>query len=346
MEGDRIKLTEFSRFAGCGAKLGPGLLDKALCNLAQPAYPNLLSDFSHAEDCGVYRLAEDLALVQTIDFFPPVCDDPVIFGRVAAANALSDVYAMGATPITAVSVVCFPEEKLEITYLRQIMEGALEKLVESRTALVGGHSVRDAEVKFGLCVNGTVHPAKIWSNNTWRPGEVLILTKPIGVGLVNTASRAGVASTEEELFALDLMQRLNKDAAEVFHAYPISACTDVTGFGLLGHLCEMATDNAVGAVIETAAVPIIGNARSYATMGLIPAGAYTNIEYRARFVAGVDHLDEDLRFCLFDPQTSGGLLASIAEEKADDALMALRERGIEAAVIGYTTTTKAGISVV
>lgn len=346
MAGDRVKLTEFSRFAGCGAKLGPGLLDKALCGLAQPSYPDLLSDFSHAEDCGVYRLTEDIALVQTIDFFPPVCDDPVVFGRVAAANALSDVYAMGATPVTAVSVVCFPEEKLDILFLRQIMEGALEKLVEAHTALVGGHTVRDAEVKFGLCVNGTVHPDKLWNNNTWRAHEVLILTKPIGVGLINTASRAGMASAQEERTALESMQRLNKDAAQVFAAFPISACTDVTGFGLLGHVCEMATDNPVGAVIDSSAVPVIGNARSYANLGLIPAGAYTNIEYRARFVAGLQDLEEDMRFVLFDPQTSGGLLASIPAPSAGEALAALKERGIDATVVGHTVAGRAGITVV
>lgn len=346
MVPDVIRLTEFSRFAGCGAKLGPGLLDKALCGLRQPVYPNLLGDFSHAEDCGVYRLTEDIALVQTIDFFPPVCDDPVIFGRVAAANALSDVYAMGAKPITAVSVVCFPEERLEIEYLRQIMEGALEKLVEAEAALVGGHTVRDSEVKFGLCVNGTVHPDRMWNNNTWNSREVLILTKPIGVGLVNTAVRAGLATPDEERVALDSMQRLNKDAAQVFSSFPISACTDVTGFGLLGHLCEMALGNPNGAVIDSSAVPIIGEAISYAHMGLIPAGAYTNIEYRSQFVTGLDALDEDMRFVLFDPQTSGGLLASLPEQIAHDVLAALRERGIEAAVIGHTDSSSEGIRVV
>lgn len=342
---DDVKLTQFSRFAGCGAKLGPGLLDKALCGLTQPNYPNLISDFSHAEDCGVYRLTDDIALVQTIDFFPPVCDDPWTFGRIAAANALSDIYAMGATPVSAVSVVCFPEEILDISYLRKIMEGAMDALVESGTALVGGHSVRDEEVKFGLSVNGTIHPDHILQNNTWRSGDVLILTKPIGVGLVNTAARAGIAIAQEERLALESMMRLNKDAAEVLSHFPVSACTDVTGFGLLGHACEMVTDNEVGALIEVDTVPLFPKVTEYAEMGLIPAGAYTNIEFRSRFVDGYEELEDSLRYVLFDPQTSGGLLAALPEEKAAEVIAMMAGRGIEAVVIGHTDKNLKGLHV-
>lgn len=342
---DTIKLTQFSRFAGCGAKLGPGLLDKALCGLTQPKYPNLISDFSHAEDCGVYRLTDTIALVQTIDFFPPVCDDPWTFGRIAAANALSDIYAMGATPVSAVSVVCFPEEILDISYLRKIMEGAMDALVESGTALVGGHSVRDSEVKFGLSVNGTIHPDRVLQNNTWHDGDVLILTKPIGVGLVNTAARAAIASEEEERQALESMMQLNKGAAEVLSQFPVSACTDVTGFGLLGHACEMASDNPVGAVIDVDKVPLFPKVAEYADMGLIPAGAYTNIEFRSRFVDGYAQLEDAMRYVLFDPQTSGGLLAAVPQKSVSAVLSALRKKGIDAAVIGYTDKTLTGLSV-
>ena len=345
MGDDMVKLTQFSQFAGCGAKLGPELLDRALCGLQQAHDPNLISDFSHAEDCGVYRVRDDLAIVQTVDFFPPVCDDPWTFGRIAAANALSDVYAMGADPITAVRVVCFPETVLDISYLRKIMEGALDALQEAHAVLVGGHTVRDREVKFGLCVNGTVHPDRIWSNNTYRSGEALILTKPIGVGLVNTAARANMASAEEEAQALASMMRLNKDAAEVLRHFSVSACTDVTGFGLLGHACEMAADNPVGAVIDSSLVPIIGNALEHARMGLIPAGAYTNVSYRRRFVSGEELLDEDLRFVLFDPQTSGGLLACVPQQEADAAIGALREQGIDAHMIGRTDASLQGLHV-
>lgn len=346
MDDDKVRLTQFSRFAGCGAKLGPGLLDKALCGLVQPHYANLISDFSHAEDCGVYRLTDDLALVQTIDFFPPVCDDPWTFGRVAAANALSDIYAMGAVPLTAVSVVCFPDETLDIVLLRTIMEGALDALAEARTALLGGHSIRDAEVKFGLCVNGTVDPKRVLQNNTWKAHEALVLTKPIGVGLVNTAARAGIASKEEEELALSSMKRLNKDAAEVLSQFTVSACTDVTGFGLLGHACEMAADNPVGAVLDSSSVPVLSKAAEYAAMGLIPAGAYGNIAYRSRFVEGFDRLDETMGFVLFDPQTSGGLLAAVPEGEAEEVVQALREKGVGAAVVGRTDASLHGLHVV
>jgi selenide,water dikinase len=345
MDDKVVRLTQYSRFAGCGAKLGPGLLDKALCGLSQPEYPGLISDFSHAEDCGVYRVTDELAIVQTIDFFPPVCDDPWIFGRVAAANALSDIYAMGAKPLTAVSVVCFPEELLDISYLRKIMEGAMDALVESGTALVGGHSVRDQEVKFGLCVNGTIHPDRVLKNNSWNDGDVLLITKPIGVGLVNTAARAAIAPSDEEKSALDSMMRLNRDAAEVLKNFPVSACTDVTGFGLLGHLCEMADGNDAGVVLESTKVPLFPHVREYAAMGLIPAGAYTNSEFRSRFVKGLDDLTEEMRFVLFDPQTSGGLLAAVPHSVAQDAIEALAKRGVEASVIGFVDGNLDGVQV-
>ncbi len=342
---DEIKLTQFSRFAGCGAKLGPGLLDKALCGLGQPAYPELLADFQHAEDAGVYRLTPELALVQTIDFFPPVCDDPWTFGRIAAANALSDIYAMGATPVTAVSVVCFPEEALDIMHLRKIMEGAMDALIESRTALVGGHSIRDTEVKFGLCVNGTIHPDKILRNNTWRSDEALILTKPVGVGIMNTAARAGIASQAESELALQSMQKLNRTAAAILARYPVSACTDVTGFGLLGHACEMAADNLIGAVIDSNLVPYLTHIYDYEEMGLIPACAYTNRAYRSSFVKGIGSLSEIKQFVLFDPQTSGGLLASVPKQLASELVVALHEAGVDAAVIGYTEAALQGLHV-
>jgi selenide,water dikinase len=340
-----IKLTQFSRFAGCGAKLGPGLLDMALCGLSQPAYPELLADFQHAEDAGVYRLTPELALVQTIDFFPPICDDPWTFGRIAAANALSDIYAMGATPVTAVSVVCFPDESLDIMYLRRIMEGAMDALIESRTALVGGHSIRDTEVKFGLCVNGTIHPDKILRNNTWRSDEALILTKPIGVGIMNTAGRAGIANQAEVELALHSMKSLNRTAAGILAHFPVSACTDVTGFGLLGHAFEMAIDNPIGAVIDSNLIPYLPHVFDYAEMGLIPAGAYTNRAYRSSFVKGLEQLSETKQFVLFDPQTSGGLLASVPKELASELVAALRESGVDAAVIGYTDAALHGLHI-
>jgi len=331
---ETIRLTEFSQFAGCGAKLGPGLLDKALCNLKQPAYPNLISDFSHAEDSGVYRLTDELALVQTVDFFPPVCDDPWMFGRIAAANALSDIYAMGADPVTAVSIVCFPERKLDISYLRKIMEGALDALVEAQTALVGGHSIRDNEVKFGLCVNGTIHPDRVLYNNSWRVGDSLILTKPLGSGIVNNAARASLAGEGEERSVLESMMRLNRDASQVLREFSVSACTDITGFGLLGHLCEMGADTGLRAAVELSALPLFPHVVSYAEMGLVPAGAYTNIEYRGRFIANLAEVDDAMRSVLFCPETSGGLLAALPESECEKALTALADTGVIASRIG------------
>ena len=342
---EKIRLSQFSRFAGCGAKLGPELLDKALCGLVQPDYPELMADFKHAEDAGVFRLTDDIALVQTIDFFPPICDDPWSYGRIAAANALSDIYAMGARPVTAVSVVCFPEELLDIMHLRKIMEGAMDALIEARTALVGGHSIRDTEVKFGLCVNGTIHPDKILRNNTWKADELLILTKPIGVGIMNTAGRAGMASEAEIAMAVRSMEMLNKSAAEILAGFPISACTDVTGFGLLGHACEMAMENPVGAMIDSHAVHFLPHVEDYAEMGLIPAGAYQNIAHRGAFVGDLDNIGETMRFLLFDPQTSGGLLASVARDAAEEAVHALCSIGLDAAIVGYTDSSLKGLHV-
>ncbi|MDD4219682.1 MAG: selenide, water dikinase SelD [Sphaerochaetaceae bacterium] len=341
MEKDAV----LSQFAGCGAKLAPGLLDKALCGLSQPRYPKVISDFTHAEDCGVYAISEELALVQTVDFFPPVCSDPWIFGRIAAANALSDVYAMAAQPKTALSLVCFPDETLDIAYLRQIMEGALDALIEAETALVGGHTIRDAQLKFGLCVNGFVHPHKIWHNNRWQPGDVLILTKPIGVGLVNAAVRASLASQEEELSVLEVMQHLNKTAAEVLSSFPVSACTDVTGFGLLGHLYEMGLGNKVGAKIQISAVPLLDKALTYAKKGVVPGGTYTNIAHRSQYISGFDALEEAYKFVLFDPQTSGGLLVAVPQEQSGAVIQALLDQGVAGTIIGHTEVQLEGIHV-
>lgn len=342
---EKRALTEYSRFGGCAAKIAPDLLDKALCNLEQPHYERVLSDFSLAEDCGVYKIDEKLALVQTVDFFPPVCDDPYMFGRIAAANALSDVYAMGAKPITALSIVCFPDEQLEISLLTEVMQGALSALIEAETALVGGHSIKDNELKFGLCINGVVDPSLMWRNNTWSDNQVLILTKAIGTGVLGNAVRAEVATGEEQELLLKQMGTLNKEASEVIALFNPSAATDVTGFGLLGHLSEMAQHNGVGVCIESSSVPLLGNVLSYIEMGLIPAGAYTNLAARSHLVKGFDLLSESMQYLLFDPQTSGGLLVAVDRDKEGELLSALKERGVTATTIGYTDTLLEGIVV-
>ena len=327
-----MKLTDHTRFSGCGAKLGPGVLQQALCGLSQPAYPELLADFQGSEDAGVYRLGPNQALVQTVDFFPPIVDDPHRFGRIAAANALSDLYAMGARPITALALVAVPLKALGLEALRAMQAGGLEALVEAGCALLGGHSIEDAEPKLGYAVTGLVDPARAWRNNTLRPGGALILTKPIGTGLVNMAMRAQCCSPEAQAEAEGHMATLNRRAAEVLAGFEVQACTDVTGFGLAGHAVEMAGGEVCGLRLWMDRVPLLPNVADYAAMGLIPEGTYRNREGRGPFVNGAPSaLAQDL---LFDPQTSGGLLACVAEAQAEAALAALQAAGVPAWIVG------------
>ncbi len=327
-------LTTYTRFSGCGAKLGPGVLEKALCGLGQPTYPQLLADFSGSEDAGVFRLDDSSALVQTVDFFPPIVDDPFLFGRIAAANALSDIYAMGGRPITALCLVCHPLKALGLEPLKAMMAGGLEALVEAGCALLGGHSVEDPEPKLGYAVTGLVDPARLWRNNTLQEGGALLLTKPIGTGLVNMAQRAQCASPEALAAAQKAMATLNRKAAEVLARFAVQACTDVTGFGLAGHAAEMATGAAYGLTIESDRVPFLPSVHDYASMGLVPEGTYRNREGRGGCIVGEPSpLMLDL---LFDPQTSGGLLAALPEGEAEPALAALREAKVDAWIIGRT----------
>ncbi len=335
-----MDLTSFSRFAGCGAKLGPGLLDKALCGLAQRAYPDLIADFRHSEDAGVLRINDRQALIHTVDFFPPVVDDPFLFGRIAAANALSDVYAMGGRPSTAVCIVGFPAEKLEVSVLQKMMEGGLAALEEADCPLVGGHSVDDTQLTFGYAVTGIVDPGRVWLNNRLRGGETLILTKPIGTGLITTAQKAGLASREALAAAIGAMRSLNRRASEILSAHPVHACTDVTGFGLLGHACEMAEDSPCTVRISVSAVPLLPSAKEYAAMGLVPEGTYRNRAFRQPFIANGAGADDELLDVLFDPQTSGGLLAALEQEAAETAVDELREAGVPAAIVGKAVPGK------
>ncbi len=334
---DTPRLTTYTRFSGCGAKIGPGLLDEALCGLSQPAYPDLLADFSGAEDAGVFRISPELALVQTVDFFPPIVDDPFLFGRIAAANALSDVYAMGGRALTALALLSYPVGKLGLDSVRAMMEGGLESLAEAGCALVGGHSIDDLEPKLGYAVTGLVHPERFWRNDSATPGCALVLTKPIGTGLVNTAFRAGLATRASLSASEASMLRLNKRASEILSGFDVAACTDVTGFGLAGHACEMAGgEPGVGLRISFSRVPLIPDIEGYAAMGLVPEGTWRNRSGRSRFVDGLDALSPLQSDILFDPQTSGGLLAAIPADRADAAVEALREADIPAAIIGET----------
>jgi len=315
--------------------LPPGDLDKALCGLEFPTNSNVIVGLEKADDAGVYKVSDDLAIIQTVDFFTPIVDDPYAFGQIAAANALSDVYAMGGVPKTAMNLVAFPLKDMDMSVLRQIIQGGLDKMREAGVVLVGGHSVEDKELKYGLSVTGFIHPDRVLTKKNLKAGDRLILTKPLGTGIINTAIKGGLASKEITDTVTRLMATLNKDAAEIMAHFPVHACTDITGFGFLGHLSEMVVDSGTGIRIQTDRVPILPQTLNYAGMGLVPAGAYKNREFFERHVdvaIGVDPLIQDI---LFDPQTSGGLLICVEGDWADDLLQALKQRGIhDAAIVG------------
>jgi selenide,water dikinase len=292
-----------------------------------------------ADDAGVYKVTDDLAIIQTVDFFTPIVDDPYWFGQIAAANALSDVYAMGGVPKTAMNLVAFPIKDMDISVLRQIIQGGLDKMKEAGVVLIGGHSVEDKELKYGLSVTGFIHPDRILTKKNLKTGDRLILTKPLGTGIINTAIKGGLASKEIIDTVTRLMATLNRDAAEIMKDYPVHACTDITGFGLLGHIAEMIIDTRFSVTLISKTIPIIPETLEYAGMGLVPAGTYNNREFRecmVDFAPSVDRLVQDI---LFDPQTSGGLLICVDRKNADELLKKLREKGMDsAAIIGDVAT--------
>jgi len=293
-----------------------------------------------ADDAGVYRVNDDLALIQTVDFFTPIVDDPYWFGQIAAANALSDVYAMGGVPKTAMNLVGFPLEQMDMSILREILQGGIDKMKEAGVVLVGGHSVEDPELKYGLSVTGFIHPKRILTQKNLKGGDRLILTKPLGTGIVNTAVKGGIASPEVVESVTHLMARLNQKPAEIMSRYEVHACTDITGFGLLGHLAEMVLDSGCGIRLQSDRIPIIPEAREYAQMGFIPAGAYRNREFRSGMMEFLPSVDRFLQDLLFDPQTSGGLLISVSEKDSADLLRALKTGGVhEAVIIGDVIST-------
>jgi selenide,water dikinase len=296
-------------------------------------HPNLLVGLERADDAGVYKLTEDIALVQSVDFFTPIVDDPYVFGQIAATNALSDVYAMGGTPITAMNLVAFPIGDMELDILRKTLRGGLEKLREAGVVLVGGHSIEDKEFKYGLSVTGIVHPEQVLTNTGAREEDKIILTKPLGTGIINTALKGDMASGEHVAKATEAMATLNRAPAEIMRSFRVHACTDVTGFGLLGHMSEMLGDGTVGIRVDTQAIPLFDGAIEYAQMGLVPGGTGRNKEFYRQHVdteAEVTpyHLD-----VLFDAQTSGGLLIAVHGEDAVALLEALHAGGVSDAAI-------------
>ncbi|MBL8176520.1 MAG: selenide, water dikinase SelD [Bryobacterales bacterium] len=304
-------------------------MDLVLPGLPSVADPNVLVGFQTSDDAGVYRLSPECALVQTVDFFTPIVDDPFTFGAIAAANALSDVYAMGGRPITALSILAYPG-KGDLAVLRQILEGGASKMIEAACPVVGGHSVNDEDIKFGYSITGTVHPDRVWTNAGARPGDTLLFTKRIGTGVISTALKRGLASAGHVESSVESMLLLNRGAAEALAGLTVHGCTDITGFGFLGHAREMALASNVTLEIEAARVPLLPGALDYARQGAIPGGLNNNRDFASPCVAPLSTVDPALLQLLYDPQTSGGLLVSLP---ASDAAR-MCERYASAVIVG------------
>lgn len=326
---------EFCKGGGCTAKLGAGVLSRILERLPKGEYDeNLLIGYDSRDDAAVYKISEDTAIVQTLDFFPPMVDDPYTFGKIAAANALSDVYAMGGEVKTALNIVCFPE-RMDLNILGEIMRGGSEKVIEAGGILAGGHSIADNDVKYGLSVTGVVNPNKILANNTGREGDILILSKKLGVGIICTAARVGEASEEALNEAIESMTTLNKYSSEICRKYNVHACTDVTGFSLMGHLHEM-LDNRLSSRIYTENIPVITSALSYADEFLLTAAGQRNRNFTEKYIE-FNNIPFAMEEILFDPQTSGGMLIAVDKNEGGELLSELCDAGMPAKIIGELT---------
>lgn len=304
--------------------------------------PNLLVGLDTADDAGVYKINDEVALVQTLDFFTPIVDDPYMFGQIGAANSLSDVYAMGGKPLTVMNIVAFPINTLDKSILADILAGASDKVKESGATLVGGHSIDDKEPKFGLSVTGTIHPERIRSNAGAKPGDRLILTKPIGVGILTTAIKQDILEKEDLEEVMNVMAALNKDAAEAMENYQVNACTDITGFGLLGHTMEIAKGGNVGVTISNKDVPVLSKARELAEKHVIPGGTYKNHSWLADDIDYGSDISKLDQLILCDAVTSGGLLISVPADEADALQRDLLERNVQSSIVGEVTSENAG----
>ena len=304
--------------------------------------PNLLVGLDTADDAGVYKINDEVALVQTLDFFTPIVDDPYMFGQIGAANSLSDVYAMGGKPLTVMNIVAFPINTLDKSILADILAGASDKVKESGATLVGGHSIDDKEPKFGLSVTGTIHPERIRSNAGAKPGDRLILTKPIGVGILTTAIKQDILEKEDLEEVMNVMAALNKDAAEAMENYQVNACTDITGFGLLRHTMEIAKGGNVGVTISNKDVPVLSKARELAEKHVIPGGTYKNHSWLADDIDYSSDISKLDQLILCDAVTSGGLLISVPADEADALQRDLLERNVQSSIVGEVTSENAG----
>lgn len=341
------RLTSLSSCAGCAAKLRPDLLGELLAGLPRVKAKDALVGYDTNDDAAVYRLSKDVAIVETVDFFPPVLDDPYDYGQIAAANAMSDVWAMGGKVLFALNLVAFPKE-LPVSILKEILAGGASKATEAGIPILGGHSVQSPEPKYGMAVTGVVHPKKVLTNAGGKPGDVLILTKPIGTGIATTALKREKASKALVKRVTAQMATLNQAAGQVFASgkFQVNALTDVTGFGLLGHAIEMARGAKLRVGVELERVPILPEVPALAEAGVVPGGTKTNLEHASKWVRFPEGLPEPIRHVLADAQTNGGLLAAVPEKQALKALAALEKRGVEAWAIGRLYKGKPGVDVV
>jgi len=326
---------------GCSAKISPKQLEEILKYLPLPKDPNILVDIDTRDDAGVYRVNDDLALVLTTDFFPPVCSDPYEFGQIAAANSISDVYAMGGDPVLALNIMMFPAAKLPMEAYAEILKGGFDKATEAGVRIIGGHTIDDFPPKYGLAVIGYIHPEKIITNAGVRAGDSLILTKPIGTGVIMAGHRLGMVSENDLTEAKRLMKLLNKTGAELMKKYKIKGATDITGFGLAGHALKMAKASKVSIKIIMKDVPLIGNSYSLVDDGCIPGASFRNLDYAEKDIDFAPDLDYNLKMLAFDAQTSGGLLFSAQAENVKEILEDLRNAGLpESKVIGSASKQK------
>jgi selenide,water dikinase len=331
----KVDLLQMVEYGGCSSKISPKLLEEILKYLPLPKDPNILVDIDTHDDAGVYRVNDELALVFTTDFFPPVCSDPYEFGEIAAANSISDVYAMGGDPVLALNIMMFPAAKLPLEAYAEILKGGFDKATEAGVRIIGGHTIDDFPPKYGLAVIGYVHPEKIIMNSGARAGDSLILTKPIGTGVILAGQRLGMTSETDVNEVKRLMKLLNKSGAEVMKKHNIKGGTDITGFGLAGHALKMAKASNVSIILNMEKVPLIGNVYSLIDDGCIPGASFRNLEYVEEYMQVSPHLDYNLKMIAFDAQTSGGLLMSVPTEKVEAILADLKSAGLSSSgVIG------------
>ena len=331
-----VKLTKLAKCAGCGAKVGAGTLVHLLEGLKTHQDERLIVGYDKSDDASVFVIDENTALIQTTDFFPPIVDDPYLYGKIAATNAFSDVYAMGGEPKLALNIMCI-SEKMDQSIVQQILRGGYDAAYEAGAIITGGHTIQGAEPIYGLAVSGFVHPEKVWTNSSAKPGDALILTKPLGVGILTTGIKADMVEPEVKDRVYGQMATLNKAARDVLVNYSVHSCTDVTGFALLGHGFEMAQGSGCTLHFQADAIPYHKEAYELASMGLIPAGAYRNRDYAESSVKVCGDISCAMQDILYDPQTSGGFLTALPKEEAEDCLVKMREFFPQAAIVGYVT---------